>query len=95
MSVQYSQEHGQSVPSYVCKETANRPGGKVYQSVPGEVVDPAVSAVFVELMTPMTLEGQRRDAARAGGPRCRDRQLASTAYRKNALRRRACPANAI
>ncbi|BCH19120.1 recombinase family protein [Mesorhizobium sp. L-2-11] len=56
MSVQYSQEHGQSVPTYVCKETATRRGGKVCQSVPGKVVDPAVSALLVKLMTPMTLE---------------------------------------
>jgi hypothetical protein len=33
-----------------------RRGGKVCQSVPGKVVDPAVGALLVELMTPMTLE---------------------------------------
>ena len=56
MGVHYSQEHGQPVPTYICKETATRRGGKVCQSVPGKVVDPAVGALLVELMTPMTLE---------------------------------------
>jgi hypothetical protein len=41
---------------YVCKETAVRQGGKICQSVPGKVVDPAISTLLVELMTPMTLE---------------------------------------
>jgi DNA invertase Pin-like site-specific DNA recombinase len=56
MGVQYTQEYGRSVPTYVCKETATRRGGKVCQTVPGKVVDPAISALLVELMAPMTLE---------------------------------------
>ena len=56
MGVHYSQEHGQPVPTYVCQETAARKGGKVCQSVPGKVVDPAIGALLVELMTPMALE---------------------------------------
>jgi hypothetical protein len=56
MSVQYNQEYGRSVPSYVCKENATRRGGKICQTVPGKVVDPAISALLVELMAPMTLE---------------------------------------
>ena len=56
MGVHYSQEHGQSVPTYVCQQAAIRQGGKVCQSVPGKVVDPAVGSLLVELMTPMTLE---------------------------------------
>ncbi|MFC3320519.1 recombinase family protein [Mesorhizobium cantuariense] len=56
MGVHYSQEHGQPVPTYICQETATRRGGKVCQSVPGKVVDPAVGALLVELMTPMTLD---------------------------------------
>lgn len=51
MGVCYSQEHGRSVPTYICCH-----GGKTCQSVPGKVVDPAVGALLVELMTPMTLE---------------------------------------
>ncbi|MFB9982594.1 hypothetical protein ACFSQQ_37480 [Mesorhizobium kowhaii] len=56
MGVHYSQEHGKPVPTYICQETATRRGGKVCQSVPGKVVDPAVGALLVELMTPMTLD---------------------------------------
>jgi DNA invertase Pin-like site-specific DNA recombinase len=56
MGVHYSQEHGRSVPTYVCQQAAIRQGGKVCQSVPGKVVDPAVGSLLVELMTPMTLE---------------------------------------
>jgi len=56
MGVRYSQEHGQLVPTYMCQETTTRRGGKLCQSVPGKVVDPAIGALLVELMTPMTLE---------------------------------------
>jgi hypothetical protein len=56
MGVHYSQEHGRTVAAYVCQETLVRRGGKTCQSVPGKVVDPAVGALLVELMTPMTLE---------------------------------------
>lgn len=56
MGVHYSQEHGQPMPTYVCQQDALRRGGKVCQSVPGKVVDPAVGELLVELMTPMTIE---------------------------------------
>ena len=56
MGVRYSQEHGQMVPTYVCQEVSARQGGKICQSVPGKVVDPAISMLLIELMTPMTLE---------------------------------------
>ena len=56
MGVHYSSEQGRTVPVYVCQETVLRRGGKICQSVPGKVVDPAVGALLVELMTPMTLE---------------------------------------
>ena len=56
MGVHYSQEHGRPVPTYICQEIAIRRGGKFCQSVPGKVVDLAVGALLVELMTPMTLE---------------------------------------
>ena len=69
MGVHYSQEHGQSVPIYVCQETAVRRAGKTCQTVPGKVVDPAVAALLIEMMTPMTLavslEVQRELEARA------------------------------
>jgi DNA invertase Pin-like site-specific DNA recombinase len=56
MGVRYSQEHGRPVPVYVCQEPLVRRGGPVCQTVPGKVVDPAIGALLVELMTPMTLE---------------------------------------
>lgn len=54
--IHYSQEHGRTVPVYVCQETVVRRGGRVCQTVPGKVVDPAVGDLLVELMTPMTLD---------------------------------------
>jgi DNA invertase Pin-like site-specific DNA recombinase len=55
MGVRYSREHGSSVPTYVCQETAVRRAGKTCQTVPGKIVDAAVAALLVEMMTPMTL----------------------------------------
>jgi len=68
MGVRYSLEHGHTVPTYVCQETAVRRGGKICQTVPGKVVDAAVANLLIEMMTPMTLavtlEVQRELAAR-------------------------------
>lgn len=55
MGVRYSSENGRTVPVYVCQETAVRRAGKTCQTVPGKVVDPALAALLVEMMTPMTL----------------------------------------
>ena len=55
MGVRYSREHGSTVPTYVCQETAVRRAGKTCQTVPGKIVDAAVAALLVEMMTPMTL----------------------------------------
>jgi DNA invertase Pin-like site-specific DNA recombinase len=69
MSVRYSHEHGCTVPTYVCQETAVRRAGRTCQTVPGKVVDAAVAALLIEMMTPMTLavtlEVQRELEARA------------------------------
>ncbi len=54
--VHYSQEHGRTVSVYICQENTVRRGGRVCQSVPGKIVDPAIGALLVELMTPMALE---------------------------------------
>ena len=56
MGVRYNQEHGHTVPVYVCQETHIRRAGKVCQTVPGKVVDAAIGALLLELMTPMNLE---------------------------------------
>ena len=55
MGVRYSREHGSTVPTYVCQETAVRRAGKTCQTVPGKIVDAAVAALMIEMMTPMTL----------------------------------------
>jgi DNA invertase Pin-like site-specific DNA recombinase len=69
MSVRYGHEHGCTVPTYVCQETAVRRAGKTCQTVPGKIVDAAVAALLIEMMTPMTLavtlEVQRELEARA------------------------------
>jgi recombinase-like zinc beta ribbon protein len=55
MGVHHNQEHGRTVPVYICHENIVRRGGRVCQTVPGKIVDPAIGALLVELMTPMTL----------------------------------------
>jgi len=69
MGVRYHQEHGRMVPIYICQETSVRNGGKVCQTVPGKVVDPAIVDLMIEMMTPMTLavtlDVQRELEARA------------------------------
>lgn len=55
MGVHYSQEHGKTVPLYICQASLVRRGGPVCQTVPGKIVDPAISALLVEVMTPMAL----------------------------------------
>jgi DNA invertase Pin-like site-specific DNA recombinase len=56
MTVRYKQERGCCVPVYVCQEKVVRKAGRPCQSVPGKIVDPAISALLLELMTPITLE---------------------------------------
>jgi DNA-binding transcriptional regulator YiaG len=56
MGVRYNAENGCVVPTYVCQEDAVRSGAKVCQSVPGKVVDPAISDLLLELVQPLTLE---------------------------------------
>ena len=69
MGVHYSQEHGHTVPNYVCRETAVRRAGSACQTVPGKVVDAAIADLLIGMMTPMTLavtlEVQRELEARA------------------------------
>jgi len=55
MGVHYHHENGRLVQTYVCQETAVRRGEKICQRVPGKIVDEAVAALMLEMMTPMTL----------------------------------------
>jgi Recombinase zinc beta ribbon domain len=56
MGVRYDRAHGRTTPVYICRESMLRRGGKVCQSIAGNVVDTGVGALLIELMTPMTLE---------------------------------------
>jgi DNA invertase Pin-like site-specific DNA recombinase len=56
MSIRYSMAYQQVVPTYVCQEASIRRAEKVCQSVPGKVVDQAISTLLLELMQPMTLQ---------------------------------------
>ena len=56
MSIRYSMAYQQVVPTYVCQEASVRRAEKVCQSVPGRVVDQAISTLLLDLMQPMTLQ---------------------------------------
>jgi DNA invertase Pin-like site-specific DNA recombinase len=56
MSIRYSMAYQQVVPTYVCQEASIRRAEKVCQSVPGKVVDQAISNLLLDLMQPMTLQ---------------------------------------
>jgi len=56
MGVRYNVAYQQVAPTYVCQEASVRNGEKVCQSVPGAVVDQAISGLLLELMQPMSLE---------------------------------------
>jgi hypothetical protein len=56
MGVRYSMAYQQVVPTYVCQEASVRRSEKVCQSVPGRVVDQAISKLLLDLMQPMTLQ---------------------------------------
>jgi DNA invertase Pin-like site-specific DNA recombinase len=93
MNVQYSHEHTQLVAHYVCKENATRRGGKICQSVPGKVVDPAMSELLVELMTPMTIEvslavQDELEARAAESDTLRRRHIERTRYEADLAQRR-------
>jgi DNA invertase Pin-like site-specific DNA recombinase len=56
MSIRYNIAYQQLVPTYVCQEASVRRAEKVCQSVPGRVVDQAISDLLLDLMQPMTLQ---------------------------------------
>jgi hypothetical protein len=56
MGLRYNIAYNQMTPTYVCQEASIRRAGKVCQTVPGGVVDRAISKLLLELMQPMTLE---------------------------------------
>ena len=57
MSVRYSVgADGKQVPLYLCDRDRTRAGARTCQSIPGASLDEAISALLVELVTPLTLE---------------------------------------
>ena len=56
MSIRYNIAYHQLAPTYVCQEASVRRAEKVCQSVPGRVVDQAISDLLLDLMKPMTLQ---------------------------------------
>jgi hypothetical protein len=56
MSIRYNVAYQQLVPTYVCQEASVRRAERVCQSVPGRVVDQAISDLLLDLMQPMTLQ---------------------------------------
>lgn len=56
MTPRYHQCHDQLVPDYVCQRESIREGKPVCQTVPGRVVDQAISELLLETVTPMALE---------------------------------------
>ena len=56
MRVRYGREKEETRIAYVCQEALIRRGLKVCQSVPGNVVDRALSDLLLELVQPLTLE---------------------------------------
>ena len=93
MGVHYATEQGVSVPSYVCQEAAVRSGARVCQRVPGKIVDPAISALVLELVQPLTLEvalaiQQEVDARWAETDAVRRQQVERARYDAQLARRR-------
>lgn len=56
MTVQYNHVRGKLLPIYVCQEDAVRRGRRVCQQIRGIALDQAISALLIELMTPMTVD---------------------------------------
>ena len=79
--------------TYVCQEDSVRRGSKVCQSVPGNVVDRAVSDLLLELVQPLTLEvalavEQEVQARCAETDALRRQQVERARYEAESARRR-------
>jgi DNA invertase Pin-like site-specific DNA recombinase len=56
MQVCYHHRHGQSVPSYVCRDRRQLRGGGTCQSIGGTAIEEAISQLVLESVTPLTLD---------------------------------------
>ncbi|WP_437222397.1 recombinase family protein [Planctomicrobium sp. SH661] len=56
MTLRYHTRHGRELPTYVCQRDGIEHATSPCQAISGQVIDDAVSALLLELMTPLTLE---------------------------------------
>ena len=56
MTMQYHHVRGKLLPIYMCQEDAVRRGRRLCQQIRGFALDQAISALLIELMTPMTID---------------------------------------
>jgi len=92
MSVRYWRENEKVKIHYICQEARIRRALRVCQSVPGNVVDRAVSNLLLELVQPLTLEvalavEQEVEARRAETDALRRQQVERAQYEAELARR--------
>jgi len=56
MTMQYNHVRGKLLPIYMCQEDSVRRGRRICQQIRGIALDQAISALLIELMTPMTVD---------------------------------------
>jgi DNA invertase Pin-like site-specific DNA recombinase len=56
MTMQYNHVREKLVPIYMCQEDSVRRGRRICQQIRGGALDEAISALLIELMTPMTVD---------------------------------------
>jgi hypothetical protein len=56
MTMQYNHVREKLLPIYMCQEDSVRRGRSICQQIRGVALDQAISALLIELMTPMTME---------------------------------------
>ena len=93
MTMQYNHVRDQLVPIYMCQEDAVRRGRSICQQIRGVALDQAISALLIELMTPMAVDialaVQQEIEARIGeADELRRTQLERARYEADLARRR-------
>jgi DNA invertase Pin-like site-specific DNA recombinase len=93
MTVQYNHVRDMLLPIYVCQEDSVRKGQRVCQTIRGLRLDQAISALLIELMTPITVDialavQQEIDARIGETDALRRSQLERARYEAELARRR-------
>ena len=93
MTMQYNHVREKLLPIYMCQEESVRRGHRICQQIRGVALDQAISALLIELMTPMTVDialaVQREIEARIGETdTLRRTQLERARYEAELARRR-------